>query len=126
MRILIVDDNKALRDAIGGILKSLKFEVDTTDDAKAAVVLVKDGEYDFVLVDYKMPVNDGIWFMKNANLPKRTKALLMTAYVDRSVITEMFELGAVGYLVKPFDSEELLRHLGFHSGGQVSEVAPQK
>ena len=115
VKILILDDNQALRDAVGGILKALGHAVDTTDDAHAAVKMLVDGEYDFVLVDYKMPVTDGIWFMKNAQIPKRTKVLLMTAYVNKEVIAEMFDLGAVGYLIKPFDTEELVRHLEFHS-----------
>jgi len=115
MKILILDDNEALRIAVGGILRALSHAVETTDDAKVAVGMVEAGEYDFVLVDYKMPVTDGIWFMKNAKIPKRTKVLLMTAYVDRDVIAQMFELGAVGYLIKPFDTEELVRHLEFHS-----------
>jgi response regulator of citrate/malate metabolism len=65
-----------------------------------------------------MPVNDGIWFMKNAKLPRRTRVILMTAFVDNEVISQMFKLGAVGYLIKPFDSKELLRHIDFHSSSQ--------
>ena len=77
--------------------------------------MVKDGAYDFVLLDFKMPTHDGIWFMKNAEIPQSTKVLLVTAYVNREVINEMFKLGACGYLIKPVKVEEIRDHLEFHS-----------
>ena len=58
---------------------------------------------------------DGLWFMKNVNLRGNTKALVITADLDRKVINKMFALGASGYLIKPFDTQELLRHLAYHS-----------
>ena len=115
MKILILDDEQSILDSVRNMLEDIADAIEVTNDAKDAVSMIADGEYDFVLVDYKMPVNDGIWFMKNVDLPRRTKVLLMTAYVDRDAINEMFDLGAVGYLIKPFDSKELRRHLEFHS-----------
>lgn len=122
MRILVLDDNEALRNTVAEILKEYDHEVDTTSDARAAVKMVETTEYDFVLVDYKMPINDGIWFMKNAKLHRRTRVLLMTAYVTNELISEMFKLGAVGYLIKPFDAKELMRHIDFHSGQQPADT----
>ncbi|MEI6808567.1 MAG: response regulator [bacterium] len=124
MRILVLDDNEPLRIALSDILTSFSHEVDTTEDARAAIKLVETTDYDFILVDYKMPVNDGIWFMKNVKLNRRTKVLLMTAFVDNDVISEMFKLGAVGYMIKPFDAKELIRHIDFHSGQQPSASPP--
>ncbi|MEI6219376.1 MAG: response regulator [bacterium] len=118
MRILVLDDCEALRTTVADILKSFDHHVDSTGEAKDAVALTQTTEYDFIFVDYKMPVNDGIWFMKNAKLPRRTRVILMTAFVDNEVISQMFKLGAVGYLIKPFDSKELLRHIDFHSSSQ--------
>jgi response regulator of citrate/malate metabolism len=62
--------------------------------------------------------------MKNAKLQRRTRVVLMTAFVNSEVISEMFKLGAVGYLIKPFDSKELLRHIDFHSGLQPPAAPP--
>lgn len=118
MRMLVLDDCDSLRDTVADILRASNHDVDTAADAKTAVQLVGKIDYDFILVDYKMPVNDGIWFMKNAKLQRRTRVVLMTAFVNNAVISEMFKLGAVGYLIKPFDSRELLRHIDFHSPPQ--------
>ncbi|MFC1498707.1 response regulator [Verrucomicrobiota bacterium] len=115
MKILILDDDKNLLESLKRILDRHNHEVDCSDNAKQAVNMVNTGNYDFVLVDYKMPHNDGIWFMENADMPKQTKTLLITAYADRAMINRMFELGASGYLIKPFDEKEILRHMNFYS-----------
>jgi CheY-like chemotaxis protein len=115
MRILVLDDDQILLDALKAILNDYGHDVDTANTAKDAITPAEKGNYDFILVDYKMPENDGIWFMKNIKLPKNTKVLLITAYVNRAVINQMFELGASGYLIKPFDDKELIRHLEFYS-----------
>ncbi len=62
-----------------------------------------------------MPVRDGIWFMENAKLPRRTKVLLVTAHVYRKMINRMFRLGVTGYIIKPFDETGLLRQLETYS-----------
>lgn len=115
MRILILDDDKSLLEALRSMLEQHDYEVHIADNAKDAVRLVKTNSYDVILADYKMPGEDGIWFMKNSKLPRKTKVLLCTAYANRDVINKMFELGASGYLIKPFDEEEILRNLEFHS-----------
>jgi DNA-binding response OmpR family regulator len=115
MNIMLLDDEKAILASLTNTLIGLGHEVQSVDNAKAAVELIETGEFDFALVDYMMPENNGIWFMQNANVPSTTKVLLMTAFVDRDVINEMFKLGARGYLIKPFAEEELKTHLDFHS-----------
>lgn len=115
MKILLVDDDKKLLEEVAKILTRNGHSVDCADNAAGAVAMVKSSGYDFVLVDYRMPEHDGLWFLKNAALPRRTKALLVTSYVDRQAISQMFKSGISGYVVKPFDESELLRHLQFHS-----------
>lgn len=113
MKILLLDDDADFQETIRKILVSHNHDVDCAGNAKDALNMLEQNEYECVFVDYKMPENDGVWFMKNAKLPRRTKALLMTGFVNREVINEMFALGACGYLIKPFDEEDLLRHLEF-------------
>ena len=113
MKILILDDNESLVLALKGILQSNGHEVDGCVTATDAIARLGEATYNLILLDYKMPANDGIWFMTEANVPRSTKVLLMTAYVQRNVINTMFKLGACGYMMKPFDEEELLRNLDF-------------
>ena len=115
MKILVIDDDEPLREEVKRILVNAGNEADCVGSAKEAVPLAESGQYDFLLVDYRMPEHDGVWFMRNVNLPKKTKALLVTSYLDRALIEKMIRAGAVGYVIKPFDEEEILRHLEFHS-----------
>ena len=115
MKILVLDDEEGILVALKSMLELRGHDVDCAERAQDAVDLVRKNHYDFVFVDYKMPDNDGLWFMKNANLPRNTKALLVTAFVNRQVINRMFSLGASGYLIKPFDEEEVLRNIEFHT-----------
>ena len=115
MKILIVDNDKDVLEMMSKMLKLNDHEIDCLDDPEIAIEKIKDTSYDFVLLDFKMPKKDGIWFMKNAEIPRETKVLLITGYVNRDVINQMFALGASGYLIKPFTEEDLLKHLNFHS-----------
>ena len=106
MKILVLDDDKGFLETVELMLASGGHEVDTTTNAEHAASEGQRNDYDVVLVDYKMPNKDGLWFMKNANLPLKTKALLVTAYINRDIVNQMFQLGASGYLIKPFDQND--------------------
>ena len=115
MKILALDDELAVLQALRLILEDAGHTVDCFQDAELAVAKVQSGGYDFALVDYHMPEKNGAWFLKNAAIPPTTRTLLLTAYANRDVINEMFRCGVAGYIIKPFDQAELLRHLAFHS-----------
>ena len=119
MRILLLDDEITVLKALKGILTHMGHTVDGVAEAATAVESVAANEYDVIFVDFKMPVHDGIWFMKNADIPRSTRVLLLTAYVNRTVINEMFSLGVRGYLIKPVDEKELRAHLDFHAPPQT-------
>ena len=121
MKILLLDDEENILSSMKRALERLNHVVDCSNNAKDALAVVEKGDYDFALVDYMMPENDGIWFMRHAKLPKKTKVLLVTAFVNRQVIDEMFKLGACGYLIKPIDSKELSMHFEFHSQPRPAE-----
>ncbi len=115
MKILVLDDHEAFRDEIAETLNRHGHEADGVARAEDAIPLVENGGYDMVLVDFNMPGHDGLWFMKNVKLPKPTKALLVTAHVNRKIINEMFKVGVSGYIIKPFDETALLKNLDFHA-----------
>ena len=115
VKILVVDDDRRLLEEVAAILGRNGHTADCVDNAVQAQDMAEKGSYDFVLVDYRMPEHDGIWFMKSVKLPRGTRALLVTSLVDKDVIRAMFSGGVCGYIIKPFDEEELMRNLNFHS-----------
>jgi DNA-binding response OmpR family regulator len=119
MKILVLDDEQEIVDCVKLMLCD-EHTVEGATDAQTAVNMIADGHYDFVIVDYKMPEHDGIWFMKHAHLPKGTKALLLTAFLNNDVVSQMFKSGISGYLVKPVTAEDLLYQLDFHSKSHSS------
>ncbi|MBA4386968.1 MAG: hypothetical protein C0404_03240 [Verrucomicrobia bacterium] len=130
MRVMVLDDHKEFCDEVVGMLARNGHEGVGATSADEAVALVGKGNYDFVLVDFSMPKHDGLWFLKNARLPRRTKALLVTAHVSPEIINHMFKSGAAGYLIKPFDEADLMRHLEFHAhreaaAGGAANPAPE-
>ncbi|MFO7869824.1 MAG: response regulator [Kiritimatiellia bacterium] len=114
VKVLVIDDDKGVLESVRDMLACYDCAVECAESAQKGIKMAETGEYELVLVDYKMPENDGIWFMQNVDLPRGTKTLLMTAFVNREVINKMFSYGASGYIVKPFDGKELLRHVKFH------------
>ena len=115
MKILVLDDHDAFREEVLAMLSRNNHEGVGVNRADAAIPLAETGEFDFVLVDFSMPKHDGLWFMMNVTLPRKTKAILVTGYVHREMMAQMFKRGVAGYLIKPFDERDLLRHLVFYS-----------
>jgi two-component system chemotaxis response regulator CheY len=117
MRVLVLDDHTEFRAEVMGMLTRNGHEAEGVGMAEEAIPLVESGRFDFVLVDFNMPEHDGMWFMQHVKKPKQTKALLVTAHVNNQVIDRMIRSGASGYIIKPFDEDDLIRHLHFYSKG---------
>jgi two-component system, response regulator PdtaR len=115
MKILVLDDHAGFRAEVMGMLTRNGHEAVGAGSADEAIPLAENGDYDFVLVDFSMPEHDGIWFMRNAKLPRHTKALLVTAHVEKEMMRQMFRLGVVGYIIKPFTETNLTSQLALHS-----------
>ena len=122
MKILVLDDEETVLMVMERLLLHLGHVVHCVRDAVRAVTMVHDDTYDFVLVDYIMPEFNGAWFLRNAKLPRSTKVLLITGYINRDAINEMFKLGARGYMIKPIQKDELAMHLEFHSGSKTEAI----
>jgi CheY-like chemotaxis protein len=116
MHILILDDQPEFRQVLASILERNGHVAVGVARAEDAIPLVESGAYDFVFVDYSMPEHDGLWFMSHVKRPRHTKALLVTAHANPEVIRTMFKNGACGYLIKPFEEDDVNRHLAFYAG----------
>lgn len=113
MKLMVIDDDEELLSIVTKMLELHGHTVVAHSSAEEGARTTAATEYDVILLDYRMPEYDGAWFMKNAKLTRKTKVLLMTAFVNREIINKMFALGACGYLIKPFDEQDLLHHLSF-------------
>ena len=105
---LIVDDSKVIRIVARKILQELSFETEEAVDGKGAVEACKRKMPETVLLDWNMPVMDGLEFLRALRkLPGGTapRVLFCTTENDMAHIQQAIEAGAGGYIMKPFDSE---------------------
>ncbi len=126
MRILLVEDNEDLGEAIEKRLRSAGHSVEWVKDGADVVSTAEGDPFDAVALDLMLPNRDGISLI--AELRKRkfnAPILVMTARSEIDDKVSLLDLGADDYLVKPFDLRELearLRALLRRSGGQASST----
>ena len=108
MKILIVDDDKSMREVVSEMVESLGGEPVSATGAREALRRLQGEDYQYILLDMKMPDKDGLWFMKHARIPADTRIILMSGFVPGLILREMYRLGVCDYLEKPFDSQDLL------------------
>lgn len=124
-RILIVDDDAGQRSLLNSFLKSQGFDTVTADSGERALETLRGSEFNLMISDVRMPGISGLETLRraremNATLP----VLLVTAYTDiRDAVGAMRD-GAVNYLAKPIDLDELLITIQKATG--MAKVAPQK
>ena len=105
---LIVDDSKMIRRVAGRILQELEFEPDEAKNGQEAMEKCQSRMPDAILLDWQMPVMDGLSFLKTLrSTPGGTRPVVVfcTAERDVSKIIEALEAGANEYIMKPFDSD---------------------
>jgi len=124
MQALVVDDSRAMRAILTRLMNSLNFDVvQASEGAEALALLEAGGRPDIALVDWNMPVMDGLTFIKHcrANPDYRDIVLMMvTTESERSQIVRALAAGAHEYVIKPFTAEviaEKLQILGLLAEG---------
>ncbi|MGF1606869.1 MAG: PleD family two-component system response regulator [Rhodothalassiaceae bacterium] len=105
---LVVDDSKVIRKVARRILEELSFEIEEAVDGQDALDKVNQKVPDMVLLDWNMPVMDGLEFLKrvraNADI-EQPKVIFCTTENDMAHIRMALEAGADEYIMKPFDRE---------------------
>ncbi len=108
IRILLADDDAALRRVIQFKLKQKGYEVTVVEDGEAAMASLKNSRYDLLLSDMKMPKLNGIELLDQAKLVQPDlEVILITAFATISQAVQAVKLGAFDYLTKPFEDEQL-------------------
>ena len=112
MRILLVEDEKRLTDALEYILKKNCYAVDVAYDGITALDLAESGIYDLIVLDRMLPGIDGIEILHTIrNKHFKTPVIFLTAKDSVENRIEGLDAGADDYLVKPFSTDELLARI---------------
>jgi len=110
-RILAVDDSASMRQMVTFTLKGAGYDVVDANDGQQALDIAKKESFDMVLSDVNMPVMDGIQLIKELRqLPnyKFTPILMLTTESGTQKKMEGKQAGATGWIVKPFNPDQLL------------------
>lgn len=108
MRILVVEDEKALCDAIARSLRHLAYSVDCCHDGQTAIDLLAIETFDLVVLDLNLPEADGMTVLETLRETDHdTKVLILSARCDIADKVCGLDAGANDYLTKPFHLEEL-------------------
>jgi two-component system chemotaxis response regulator CheY len=109
--VLAVDDSVSLRKLVANTLTAAGHTVSEASQGQEGLELLKIKTFNLIISDINMPVMDGLTFIKNVRLIpayKFTPILVLTTEMDPTKKKTAKESGATGWLVKPFDPEQLL------------------
>ena len=116
-RVLIVDDTLENIQVLGTILRDQDYQINVAKDGAQALDSVKRVRPDLILLDVMMPVMDGFEACTKLKQDPETRdipVIFLTAKVEMEDVLHGFELGAVDYVTKPFNSSELLSRVNTH------------
>ncbi|MEH6822353.1 MAG: response regulator transcription factor [Motiliproteus sp.] len=125
MRILVVEDEQALRQQLGEMLKSRRYVADLAPDGEEGLYLAREWQYDLAIVDLGLPGLSGLELIRELRtLGQRLPILILTARSDWQDKVEGLEAGADDYLTKPFHTEELLARVNALLRRSVGQASP--
>jgi len=108
-KILVIDDEKAIRNTLKEVLEYEKYDVDTAEDGSLGLELFANNEYDIVLCDIKMAKMDGIEVLeKIMEISPDTPVIMISGHGNIDTAVESIKKGAYDYLEKPLDLNRLL------------------
>ena len=111
-RILVVDDEAAVRESLNDWLMEDDYEVGLAASGEDAVSMAQENSWDVILLDLKMPGMDGLETLKRLKkMMPEAEVLMMTAFATIDTAVQAMKEGAFDYLVKPFDPDEIEMHI---------------
>ena len=111
--VLVIDDEQVICDACQLVLSEQGHAVTLTNTGADGLAAIRQGTYDVVLLDMKLPDMDGMEILKAVQEEKRRLCIIvMTGYSSISNAVQAIKKGASDYLAKPFTDDELLETIG--------------
>jgi two-component system response regulator PilR (NtrC family) len=107
-KILVVDDEKSMREILEIFLKSENYAVTTADNGEKAIEAIKNDIFDLVITDMKMPKVGGLEVLKHIKqISPDTVVVIITAFGTTESAVEAMKLGAYDYIQKPFQMDDI-------------------
>ncbi|WMJ77515.1 MULTISPECIES: sigma-54-dependent transcriptional regulator [unclassified Sedimentibacter] len=107
--LLIVDDEKSIRETLRVILSDLNYNVFTAMDGFEALDILNNNIIDILITDLRMPKMDGIELMKHAlEVDPYIETIFISAYADVKSAVKVVKMGAIDYIEKSFSNDELI------------------
>jgi putative two-component system response regulator len=108
-RLIVVDDDEPLREMLSRILERSGYACDVASDAVEALQALREHDYDLVLTDMDMPGISGLdLIMQVAREHPDTATMMVTGMNDTAVANSALDMGAYGYITKPFEANEVV------------------
>jgi excisionase family DNA binding protein len=108
-RILVADDEEAIRELLVKTLALAEYDVDTVPDGLQAVERLRTTHFDLLITDIRMPGLDGLGVIREArHLQPSLPVVIITGFSSEATAIEAIELGVTGYLTKPFRVPKVL------------------
>lgn len=118
--ILIVDDEESVRDSLCNWFIEDGYHVECAENAKRALQMLEDREFDIILADIKMPGMDGMEMHRRIrSLNRDSIVIIMTAFASVDTAVQALKDGAFDYITKPFDPDDL-SHLIRNASAQIA------
>ena len=109
MKVLIIDDERAIRNSLGEILGDEGYEVDTAEDGLVALQKVEKEKYDVIFCDIKMPGMDGNEVLaKFMEMGLDAAVVMVSGHADIKTAVDCIKLGAFDFIEKPLDLNRIL------------------
>ena len=107
--LLLVDDDATYRERLAKAITARGYEVRTAPDAEAATALAEADSPEFAVLDLRMPGESGLDLLRRLmSIDPTTRVLMLTGYGSIATALEAVRMGAVHYLTKPADVDEIL------------------
>lgn len=107
--LLIVDDDATFCTVLAKSLDKRGFDTQVANDLKQGIALAEPGPPEYAVIDLRMPGESGLEMVKYLkSLDVHTRIVMLTGYASVSTAVEAIKLGAVHYLAKPADADEII------------------
>ncbi|MFO7615609.1 MAG: sigma-54 dependent transcriptional regulator [Bacteroidales bacterium] len=107
-KILVVDDERSIRNTLREILEYEKYEVSEAESGMVALELLRQHEFDAILLDIKMPKMDGLEVLEHILKDYDTPVIMISGHGTIETAVEAIKKGAFDYIAKPLDLNRLL------------------